>query len=68
MAPAVPSSREPVGGSPHHRGVTPHIAVLIGLIVLALVFFSFEWIASDVVALGLLLALVYAGLTAAASS
>lgn len=38
------------------------IALLLGLVLLALVFFSFEWVPSDVVALGLLLALVLTGL------
>ncbi len=38
------------------------IALLLGLVVAALILFSFEWIASDVVALGLLLALVLTGL------
>lgn len=42
--------------------VTPDIALLLGLIAVALVFFSFEWVSSDVVALGLLLALVLTGL------
>jgi di/tricarboxylate transporter len=38
--------------------VTFEIALLLGLIVLALILFSFDWISSDVVALGLLLALI----------
>ena len=38
------------------------IAVLLALVVIALVLFSFEWIESDVVALGLLLALIVTGL------
>lgn len=42
--------------------MTFSIALLIGLIVVALVFFSFEWVSSDVVALGLLLALILTGL------
>lgn len=42
--------------------MTLEIALLLSLVVLALVFFSFEWIGTDVVALGLLLALVLTGL------
>jgi di/tricarboxylate transporter len=42
--------------------VTPAIALLLALIAVALVFFSFEWVPTDVVALGLLLALVLTGL------
>jgi di/tricarboxylate transporter len=42
--------------------VTFPIALLLGLVVVALVLFSFEWIQSDVVALGLLLALIVTGL------
>jgi len=42
--------------------VTFDIALLLGVIVLALVFFSFEWLPSDVVALGLLLTLILTGL------
>jgi di/tricarboxylate transporter len=42
--------------------VTLEIAVLLGLIVIALVFFSVEWVSADVVALGLLLALIVSGL------
>lgn len=42
--------------------MTFSIALLLGLVVVALVFFSFEWVSSDVVALGLLLALVLSGL------
>ena len=38
------------------------IALLLGLVVVALVLFSFEWVQSDVVALGLLLALIVTGL------
>ncbi|MEY4941128.1 MAG: hypothetical protein RIQ93_2863, partial [Verrucomicrobiota bacterium] len=38
--------------------MTFEIALLLGLIVVALALFSFEWIPSDVVALGLLLALI----------
>jgi di/tricarboxylate transporter len=40
------------------------IALLLGLVVVALVFFSFEWVSADVVALGMLLALVLTGLVA----
>lgn len=42
--------------------MTFEIALLLSLTVLALVFFSFEWVPSDVVALGLLLAMVVTGL------
>ncbi len=42
--------------------MTFDIALLLGVIVLALVFFSFEWLPSDVVALGLLLTLILTGL------
>lgn len=42
--------------------MTLSIALLLGLVVLALVLFSFEWVSSDVVALGLLLALILTGL------
>lgn len=48
---------------PHHNeSVTFSIALLLGLIIVALVFFSFEWVSSDVVALGLLLTLILTGL------
>jgi len=42
--------------------VTLAIALLLGLILVALVCFSFEWIPTDVVALGLLLTLILTGL------
>src|SRR4029079_6998399 len=42
--------------------VTFEIALLLGLVVVGLILFSVEWISSDVVALGLLLALVLTGL------
>lgn len=42
--------------------MTPSIALLLGLVVVALVLFSTEWVASDVVALGLMLALILTGL------
>jgi len=42
--------------------VTYEIALLLGLILVAVVFFWFEWVSADVVALGLLLALVLTGL------
>lgn len=45
--------------------MTWEIGLLLGLVVVALVFFSFEWISTDVVALGLLLALVLTGLLSA---
>jgi di/tricarboxylate transporter len=54
--------RELGSPGPHHQAVTTDIALLLGLTILALVFFSFEWVPSDVVALGLLLALVLTGL------
>src|SRR5688572_25088030 len=46
----------------HHGPVTFEIGFLLFLIVVALVFFSVEWVSSDVVALGLLLTLVLTGL------
>jgi len=42
--------------------VTFEIALLLGLIIIAVVFFSFEWVSADVVALGLLLTLMLTGL------
>jgi di/tricarboxylate transporter len=42
--------------------VTFEIALLLGLIVVAVVFFCFEWVSADVVALGLLLTLMLTGL------
>lgn len=42
--------------------MTFSIALLLGLVVVALVLFSFEWVSSDVVALGLLLSLILTGL------
>lgn len=42
--------------------MTSDIALLIGLTLLSLVFFSFDWVPSDVVALGLLLAMIVTGL------
>lgn len=42
--------------------MTYEIALLLGLIVLAVVFFSFEWVSADVVGLGLLLTLMLTGL------
>lgn len=42
--------------------MTFEIALLFGLITLAVIFFSFEWVPADVVALGLLLALMLTGL------
>lgn len=42
--------------------MTPDIAILLALTAAALVFFSFEWISADVVALGLLLSLTLLGL------
>jgi di/tricarboxylate transporter len=46
----------------HDAGVTYEIALLLGLIVVTLVFFSFEWVSSDVVALGMVLLLIITGL------
>jgi di/tricarboxylate transporter len=48
--------------------VTFEIALLLGLIVLAVVLFSFEWVPADVVALGLLLTLILTGLLPAKSA
>ena len=45
-----------------HASVTFEIGFLLLLVVVALVFFSIEWVSSDVVALGLLLCLVLSGL------
>lgn len=42
--------------------MTFEIVLLLALVVVALVFFSFEWVSSDVVALGLVLALILTGL------
>jgi len=42
--------------------VTYEIALLLGLIIIAVVFFCFEWVSADVVALGLLLTLMLTGL------
>ena len=42
--------------------MTYEIALLLGLILLAVVFFSFEWVSADVVGLGLLLTLMLTGL------
>lgn len=42
--------------------MTFEIALLLGLITVAVIFFCFEWIPADVVALGLLLALMLTGL------
>lgn len=42
--------------------MTIQIALLLSLITVAVVFFSFEWVSSDVVGLGLLLALAVTGL------
>jgi di/tricarboxylate transporter len=45
--------------------VTFSIALLLVLVLVALVFFSFEWLPSDVVALGVLLVLILTGLVPA---
>jgi di/tricarboxylate transporter len=42
--------------------VTFEIALLLGLILVAVIFFCFEWVSADVVALGLLLTLLLTGL------
>lgn len=42
--------------------MTFEIGLLLGLIGVALIFFSFDWIAADVVALGLMLTLILTGL------
>jgi di/tricarboxylate transporter len=42
--------------------VTFEIALLLGLIVVAVIFFSFEWVSADVVGLGLVLSLILTGL------
>lgn len=42
--------------------MTFEIALLLGLILVALVLFSFDWVSSDVVALGLVLTLILTGL------
>jgi di/tricarboxylate transporter len=47
---------------PHGTQVTFQIGFLLLLIVVALVFFSVEWVPTDVVALGLMLTLVLTGL------
>ncbi len=41
--------------------MTPQIAALLAILVAALVLFSFEWVSADVVALGVLLALILVG-------
>ncbi len=42
--------------------MTLSIALLLGLVLVALILFSFEWVSADVVALGLLLTLILTGL------
>lgn len=42
--------------------MTNEIALLLGLIIVAVIFFSFEWVSADVVGLGLLLTLMLTGL------
>ncbi len=42
--------------------MTFEIALLLGLIIVAVVFFCFEWVSADVVALGLLLTMMLTGL------
>ncbi|MES2693523.1 MAG: SLC13 family permease, partial [Verrucomicrobiota bacterium] len=46
----------------HDKRVTFEIVLLLALVLIALVFFSFEWVSSDVVALGLVLTLILTGL------
>lgn len=55
---ARPNPTEHRASGTHDGRVTFQIAVLLGLILVALVLFSFDWISSDVVALGLVLALI----------
>ncbi|MGV3772030.1 MAG: SLC13 family permease [Verrucomicrobiales bacterium] len=45
--------------------MTPEIGLLLGLVLVALVFFSFEWVSADVVALGLLILLILTGILSA---
>ncbi|MBP8257307.1 MAG: SLC13 family permease [Opitutaceae bacterium] len=42
--------------------MTQEIALLLGLILLAIVFFSFEWVSADIVGLGLMISLILTGL------
>jgi di/tricarboxylate transporter len=42
--------------------MTPDIAILLAILFAALVLFSFEWVSVDIVALGVLLALILTGL------
>jgi di/tricarboxylate transporter len=42
--------------------MTPQIALLLGIIVVALVLFAFEWVSAEVIALGVLLALIITGM------
>ena len=42
--------------------MTPEIAILLGIVVACVIFFSFEFISADVVALGVVVALVLTGL------
>jgi di/tricarboxylate transporter len=57
-----PNGRNFRRGFPDRKQVTFQIGFLLLLIVVALVFFSFEWVSTDVVALGLMLTLVLTGL------
>ena len=50
------------GALPHLRLLTQEIALLLGLILLAIVFFSFEWVSADIVGLGLMISLILTGL------
>jgi di/tricarboxylate transporter len=42
--------------------MTPDIAILLAILFAALILFSFEWVSVDIVALGVLLALILTGL------
>ncbi|MEO6004104.1 MAG: SLC13 family permease [Opitutus sp.] len=48
--------------------MTLSIALLLAIVVVSLVFFTFEWVSSDVVALGVLLALIMSGLVPASEA
>ena len=45
--------------------MTPEVGLLLTILVVAMVLFSFEWVPADVVALGILLALILTGLVPA---
>ncbi|HVU36092.1 MAG TPA: SLC13 family permease [Opitutaceae bacterium] len=48
--------------------MTFHIALLLGIILVAMVLFSLDWLSSDVVALGVVLALILTGLLSPADA